>query len=239
MLDNYIVGSQIANLRRQKGLSQEELAEKLGISAQAISKWENGHTLPETALLPQMAGLLSCSIDTILMPFAVRDSAFQEFTRTICGKYGGLALEFYKRLKSKFNFTVSYDEKFNVFEAVFSGSSARFNVPGKEDFILRMDAEAGKANDSGNFAVRMPLAHCSGYMELINKMPEHVKRNFRVSDCRSCTCSCPYCMVYSFEGVEYKQCHFITLHLDSAENMEHILALVFAENEKYLISRMR
>ena len=51
MLDNVNVGNQILLFRKRNGFTQEELAEKLGISAQAISKWENGHTLPETAVL--------------------------------------------------------------------------------------------------------------------------------------------------------------------------------------------
>lgn len=46
--------------------------------AQAISKWENGHALLETILLPLLAKLFKCSIDFILMPFAARDSNFQD-----------------------------------------------------------------------------------------------------------------------------------------------------------------
>ena len=62
------MGNQIALLRKQRGFTQDELAEKLGITAQAISKWENGHTLPETTLLPLLANLLNSSIDSILAP---------------------------------------------------------------------------------------------------------------------------------------------------------------------------
>lgn len=62
------VGEQITLLRKEKGLTQEKLAEALNVSPQAVSKWENGHTLPETSLLPLLAKLLDCSIDTILIP---------------------------------------------------------------------------------------------------------------------------------------------------------------------------
>lgn len=48
MLETKKVGIKIATLRKSTGLSQEKLAEMLHISPQAISKWENGHTLPET-----------------------------------------------------------------------------------------------------------------------------------------------------------------------------------------------
>ena len=52
MPDNNSVGNQVLLLRKRNGFTQEELAEKLGIGGQAISKWENSHALPETALLP-------------------------------------------------------------------------------------------------------------------------------------------------------------------------------------------
>ena len=67
-MDNYKVGNRIALLRREKGLTGERFAELLGVSAQAVSKWENGKNLPETALLPQIAEILGSSIDSLLMP---------------------------------------------------------------------------------------------------------------------------------------------------------------------------
>ncbi len=60
------VGKQIGTLRKQKGLTQNELGERLGVSFQAVSKWERGETLPDTALLPQLADILETSVDNIL-----------------------------------------------------------------------------------------------------------------------------------------------------------------------------
>ncbi|MDF2686295.1 MAG: hypothetical protein K0S55_1476 [Clostridia bacterium] len=62
------IGRQIAELRRGKGFTQEKLAELLNISPQAISKWENGHTLPDTSLLPALSKIFDCTIDCILLP---------------------------------------------------------------------------------------------------------------------------------------------------------------------------
>ena len=55
MIDNEAVGRQIALLRTDKGLTQSELGERLGVSFQAVSKWERGETLPDTGLLPDLA----------------------------------------------------------------------------------------------------------------------------------------------------------------------------------------
>jgi transcriptional regulator with XRE-family HTH domain len=67
MLDTKKVGIKISTLRKGIGLSQEKLAEMLNISPQAISKWENGHTLPETTLLPILSQIFQCTIDDIIM----------------------------------------------------------------------------------------------------------------------------------------------------------------------------
>ena len=60
------VGKQILSLRKAKGITQNELGERLGISFQAISKWERGETLPDTALLADLAKVLETSINNIL-----------------------------------------------------------------------------------------------------------------------------------------------------------------------------
>lgn len=72
------IGEGIARLRREAGMTQEELADKLHVTAQAVSKWENDHSLPETALLPALARLLDTSIDALLMPgtLAVLEARF-------------------------------------------------------------------------------------------------------------------------------------------------------------------
>lgn len=60
------VGNQIAELRKLKGLTQSELGERLCVSFQAVSKWERGETLPDTAILPDLANVLETTIDFIL-----------------------------------------------------------------------------------------------------------------------------------------------------------------------------
>lgn len=60
------LGQRIALLRKQKGLKQDALAEMLGISPQAVSKWENDQTCPDISLLPNLAELLGTSIDALL-----------------------------------------------------------------------------------------------------------------------------------------------------------------------------
>jgi transcriptional regulator with XRE-family HTH domain len=65
-MDTIKIGKQITTLRKEHGYTQESLAEILGVSPQAISKWENGHSLPESMLLPYLAKALDTSIDSLL-----------------------------------------------------------------------------------------------------------------------------------------------------------------------------
>ncbi len=60
------VGRQIAELRKNKGLTQSDLGERLGVSFQAVSKWERGETLPDTAILVPLAEVLEITVDFIL-----------------------------------------------------------------------------------------------------------------------------------------------------------------------------
>ena len=63
---NSTLGNRIAILRRAKELKQDELAEKLGVSPQAVSKWENDQTCPDISLLPLLSKILGVSVDELL-----------------------------------------------------------------------------------------------------------------------------------------------------------------------------
>lgn len=63
---NESIGNRIQKFRKEKGLTQEELAEKLGVSAQAVSKWENDVSCPDITLLPQLCRVLGISADELL-----------------------------------------------------------------------------------------------------------------------------------------------------------------------------
>lgn len=64
------LGNQIKSLRLSKGLTQEALAEQLGVTAQAVSKWERNAALPDIGMLPQLSVLFGVTIDQL---FAIPD----------------------------------------------------------------------------------------------------------------------------------------------------------------------
>ena len=59
------IGNKIKELRKSRGITQEQLAESIGVSFQAVSKWENGIALPDITLAPILASYFGVSMDTL------------------------------------------------------------------------------------------------------------------------------------------------------------------------------
>lgn len=69
------IGNKIKGLRLHRGVTQEALAEALGVTAQAVSKWERDAGTPDIALLPALAAYFGVSIDEL---FALSDDTHME-----------------------------------------------------------------------------------------------------------------------------------------------------------------
>ena len=66
MFNTVLVGQKIAELRKQKNMTQMELADLMGVSYQAVSNWERGNSMPDIAKLGDLAKALEVSIDMLL-----------------------------------------------------------------------------------------------------------------------------------------------------------------------------
>ncbi len=99
------LGENIQFLRKRKSLTQEEFAEKLGVSRQTVSKWESENCYPEMDKLLQLCDIFGCDMDTLMRGDASQalaedtqgyDAEMNRFTRSICTGtmlvLGGLAL---------------------------------------------------------------------------------------------------------------------------------------------------
>lgn len=81
--DNMEIGNRIRELRKKKGMTQEQVAGNLGISFQAVSKWENSIALPDITMIPAIADLFGVSIDDL---FGYRKEQIREQVNAICRK---------------------------------------------------------------------------------------------------------------------------------------------------------
>ena len=75
MFDQIIFGEKLKNYRKELDLTQEELGEKIGVSGQAVSKWEKGECLPDCYNLKMLGDLYGISLDILLDTENVSDSA--------------------------------------------------------------------------------------------------------------------------------------------------------------------
>ncbi len=98
---------QIFRLRKSKGISQKELADYLNVSAQTVSKWENGICMPDISLLPEIAGYFQVSVDEILGLTLSSEEYIPSKTHT--KEYWGERLEYMKRTRDTF-WNVDYME---------------------------------------------------------------------------------------------------------------------------------
>lgn len=91
-MDNYITGATIKRLRENKKLTQDELAQKIFVSNKTISKWENGHGLPDISLMEPLAKALNISVIELFSGNEVRNQnrssnmkKVQFYTCPVCG----------------------------------------------------------------------------------------------------------------------------------------------------------
>lgn len=98
------VSKNIADLRKQKGITQEQLALALNISPQAVSKWETNTSLPDTQTLPLIAEYFEVSVDYL---FYGQDYAYSDIYHKIWDKaaqHGQMTAEAYKEALTIFAF---------------------------------------------------------------------------------------------------------------------------------------
>lgn len=72
------LGNNISEKRKAKGMTQEELAANLGVSPQAVSKWENNLSCPDISLLPAIAKIFGMSVDELLGAASATENVGEE-----------------------------------------------------------------------------------------------------------------------------------------------------------------
>ncbi len=89
------LGNKILELRRQKNITQEELAAALGVTAAAVSKWENNYTLPDILMLGALADFFAVTTDELLgRAKQLRYAVIAAQTNTLGKKVANIAKEY-------------------------------------------------------------------------------------------------------------------------------------------------
>lgn len=104
---SFNISEKIKALRKEKGVSQEKLAQYLNVSFQAVSKWENGNTYPDISLLPEIARFFGVTVDELLSVEKLdeeklfeeyREKAFEFFLNGKVSDALDVWLEVYKKM---------------------------------------------------------------------------------------------------------------------------------------------
>jgi len=77
-MDTIKIGNFLAVLRKEQGLTQESLGEKLGVTNKTISRWENGNYLPPVEMLQELSKLYEVSINELLCGERIEKENYQE-----------------------------------------------------------------------------------------------------------------------------------------------------------------
>jgi transcriptional regulator with XRE-family HTH domain len=77
-MDVKMIGQFLAQLRKDKGLTQEQLGEKLGVTNKTVSRWENGNYLPPVEILQLLSDLYGLTINEILSAQRLTPAQYQE-----------------------------------------------------------------------------------------------------------------------------------------------------------------
>ena len=72
------IGKFISELRKEKNLTQEQLAEKIGVTSKSISRWENGKTMPDVSLFEPLCKELNITINELLSGKRIDKKEYQE-----------------------------------------------------------------------------------------------------------------------------------------------------------------
>ena len=83
MIDQMKIGKFLKELRKEKELTQEQLAEQFGVSSRSVSRWENGNTMPELGILVELAEYYGVDIKEIIDGERKSESMNQEEKETL------------------------------------------------------------------------------------------------------------------------------------------------------------
>lgn len=95
-MDQEKIGKFIAECRKTKNLSQSDLANKLGITNKAVSKWENGRCMPDISLLEPLANILEVSINEI-----IKGEKINKLDKSLADENINKALKYYEKAKRR------------------------------------------------------------------------------------------------------------------------------------------
>ena len=129
-MDQIKIGAFMKELRNDHNLTQEQLAEKFGVSQRSVSRWENGNTMPDISILIEMADYYEIDLREILNGERKIDNMNEDLKETLEMVADYTAAEKEKILKKTYNYSVVL-----AVIILFEFVAYIFNLPAKNNMI--------------------------------------------------------------------------------------------------------
>ena len=107
-MNQEVIGKFIAKCRKEKNMTQQELADRLGVTDRAVSHWENGRRLPDYSLIKELCSVLSISINEL---FSGEKISNEDYKKKAEGNMSKLINENYSK-KKKMNWIIALSVAF-------------------------------------------------------------------------------------------------------------------------------
>ena len=130
MSKDNIIGLKIAYYRKLNGFTQEELAEKVGVSCQAVSKWEQQISCPDIMLLPELAKIFGVTIDELFGNTSDKEIVYSFVGNVPWNDDGKLRIAVYSGRKLMEQSEYICAEGINLFNLQFHGHGEQYHVNG-------------------------------------------------------------------------------------------------------------
>ncbi len=127
MQKNTVLGLKISYYRRLLGLTQAELAEMLGVSCQAVSKWEQQTNCPDIMLLPELARIFGVTIDELFGDPGKREIVYSLVNEVPWNDDGKIRIAVYSGRKLAAQSSYICEEGSNVISVCFHGETYNIN----------------------------------------------------------------------------------------------------------------
>lgn len=183
------ISENIRNLRRERKMTQEQLAEALGVSFAAVSKWERGASVPELGCIMELAGIFGVSVDALL-GYQMRSNAVRDIAERI------------EKLKAEKDFTA----------AAAQAEKALTRYPNDFDLVYRCgEMYQVKGIETGD---RESLKRAVELMErAVLLLPQNTDPEINEAQIRSAVARCCIGLGREEEGIEiFKRCNVGGVH---------------------------
>ncbi len=123
-MDSYKMGNFLSNLRKQKNLTQKDVAEICSVSMQAVSKWERGESVPDIQILEKLSLLYSISINEIIAGNIEKKTADSSSNKNIIS----LVMSVLAMTAFFFNYVIVNDFVFTGYSLLFHSTNGQINT---------------------------------------------------------------------------------------------------------------